>query len=314
MTSKESPSEGRRRPGAPSGRPPCPGASQKPGAGDGPRWTVTAMWTIRRDRHIEITPQAVEAWERLRVERSVTVSSPSGDPVRLALEPDSDSDVTILRATPPVCPLMSSSSVDSPPFWLGVQTRFDSVEDARDTAVTLLAAIQQGAIIPHEGMSAIAYKALFGRHCTAKSIWVRYVRDGAVSSDLPRRESPPAGCFERSHRIPPPVKSCTCGYHGAYSVVELLWWYGSKGAVIAGLLVTVPLGKTLWHPTAWRAERYWVAAAVLPPDVPVPDDWDPEIPVVRSTWVPGKAYDIARELRAERALLQTPDDPQPNQP
>jgi hypothetical protein len=276
------------------------------------------MWTIRRDREIDITPQALDAWKRLRAEGSVTVSSPSGEGVIFAITRDALDDdqraVPVLRTDPPLSP-WDSASPRSRAFAVGVRTRFSNLRRARPTVLRAIAAVQQGAIVPHEETSAVGYKLLF-RHTGMGGLpCVMYVYEtGDVLPDLPRRESPPAGCYVTSHQGPSPVKTCGCGYHAAYGVVELMANCRAVARTLAGVLIVTPLGRTLWHRNAWRAERYWVAAAVLPKGARVPRGWDPQIPVVLSDWVPGTAHDIARELRAERALLRTPDEPQPTQP
>lgn len=118
----------------------------------------------------------------------------------------------------------------------------------------------------------------------------------------PSRFMGPAQCdtISPSHSEPAPVIECECGFHAAFSVSELAAEYRDAG----GILVVTPVGRTFWHDNAWRAEGYQVHAAVVPLDWEVPEDWDPEVPVIRARTplIPYRAYQAAREVRAMIAL------------
>jgi hypothetical protein len=271
---------------------------------------------VRADRNIVPQPRDFEAWERLRHERYVDVFSPDGECVRFGWKPRLPGGDCL-----PLVPVawLARNYPGWPPLGAAPALRTDPAladEECRvqpPSIVDAIAAVRQGHFIPHERMSAVAYKAMLpsaeriedGRRMrvTGSAPVVIYAEGpGEHAYAIPRRESPRAVCLSQpvGHMAEAPHYSCMCGYHAAYSVVDILSAYRHA----LGVLVVVPLGKTLYHQNAWRAERYVAVAAVLLPGTYIPPDWDPHIPIIQSGYVPETAYDIARELRAERALIQ----------
>lgn len=130
-----------------------------------------------------------------------------------------------------------------------------------------------------------------------KALWVS--GGGVVGPDgrgwmWPRRLMGPAQCGRIGVTHRSPDQFCECGFHAAYSIAELASNYGAAG----GILVVTPVGKTMWHENAWRAAGYQVHAAIVPLDWEVPEDWDPEVPIVRTRvpLAPYRAYEVAREV------------------
>lgn len=123
----------------------------------------------------------------------------------------------------------------------------------------------------------------------------------------PRRLMGPATCADPVRRCPnPPARRCSCGYHAAYLVSELANQYRDS----LGILVVTPVGKTAWHENAWRSQYYQTHAVVVPLDWEIPEDWDPQVPVVRARipLIPHRAYQVAREVRAMIALDEVPEE------
>ncbi|MEM0444185.1 MAG: hypothetical protein QXJ73_08535 [Candidatus Caldarchaeum sp.] len=129
--------------------------------------------------------------------------------------------------------------------------------------------------------------------------------DPRVEFLIPRFEYPsrivgPATCFKKRKRHNPPEVRCRCGFHAARSVVELTWWLEILPPERpVGLMVVTPVGRTIWHSNAWRAESYQVHAAIVPNEWDVPEGWNKEVPVVKTDMglVPWKAYQIAEEVK-----------------
>jgi hypothetical protein len=123
---------------------------------------------------------------------------------------------------------------------------------------------------------------------------------GVFWPHLSHRTLPPAAVMPKAICIdtkdhPSPVWECSCGYHAALQASELCLHLNC-----AGVAVVTPIGRTIWHRNAWRAERYQIHAAVVGLDQEIPDEWDPEIPVVRARreLIPYRAFRIGREVAA----------------
>lgn len=158
----------------------------------------------------------------------------------------------------------------------------DPAWKAASMYTALQVAVQENPLFP------VAYKILWDR--------------GIVGSDgrdwaWPSRLMGPAQCYPPRHeKHRAPDTSCECGFHAAYYVSELSRTYGD--VVGMGVLVVTPVGVTVWHENAWRAQYYQVHAAVVPLDWEIPDNWDPEVPVIRARTplVPYRAYEVGQEV------------------
>jgi hypothetical protein len=95
----------------------------------------------------------------------------------------------------------------------------------------------------------------------------------------------------RLHRAVPSSHG-TCGFYGALSPFDVTPYIEWGRPFIA---VCAPFGRVVLHTRVWRAERYDVAAIVVPLDTDVPPD-DPRI--VRARNLPLRAWEIANELLA----------------
>jgi hypothetical protein len=210
------------------------------------------------------------------------------------------------------------SSIYEPAPPLGIRLRWTTFcRGDRDHA---LAAVRTGYVVLEPAwQSPVGFKVVYRQAtCSGETLYPARFQDpvgvmtsvglhGERAMVFPARPMPAASCIVDAHVHQPPIASCSCGYHAARSVLDLAHNFEDAPA-IWGVLVVTPLGRTLWHRNAWRAQSYWPVAAVTTLDAEVPPGWPGEIPVVRAAWVPGRAIEIARELEAEWLLSRAMHD------